>query len=94
MSSKPLRKLRLEDYVQVEWRDNAGVVISAENITISEISHSGNTLSRTLFFHPLSTNHDRLYTCSVSIDIPTTSIHSIATAQYRIIFGEISYNLQ
>ena len=43
----------------------------------------------TLSFEPLSNGHDRLYTCSMTMDIPTTDIIHHDSSDYRLILGEI-----
>lgn len=88
-SSKPPENLHLEDYTRVDWLDSTGPLIRRENITISE-SHSHGTIFSTLSFHPSVSNAiDRLYTCSMTMDIPTTDITRNAITQYRLIMGEI-----
>ena len=72
------------------WRDNIGPVISRENIKITTMSNSSGKYS-TLSFQTLSDGHDRLYTCSMTMDIPTTDIICHDSSNYRliIILGEI-----
>ena len=83
-----LHKIHFEDYTQVQWSNSAGSLVANENMTISEISRRNATLYSTLTFLPLSSGHDQLYTCSMTVHIPTTTI-KYDESQYRLILGEL-----
>ena len=88
VSSKPLHKIHFEDYTQAQWLNGTGSPVANENITISEISRRNATLYSTLSFLPLSSGHDQLYTCSMTVHIPTTNFFKYDESQYRLILGE------
>ena len=88
-SSKPLHKIHFEDYTQVQWLNGTGSPVANENITISEISRRNAILYSTLSFLPLSSGHDQLYTCSMTVHIPTTNFFKYDESQYRLILGEL-----
>ena len=86
--SLALHKLRLEEHVHVQWSDKTGPILNMANSTISGVSLSGNNIFKsTLLFRPLSKIHDRLYSCSMSIEHPTRGIVLSDSSEYRVIFG-------
>ena len=87
-SSKPLHKIRLEDYTQVQWSNSAGPLVANENMSISEISRRDTTLYSNMSFLPLSSGHDQLYACSMTVHIPTTNFFKYGESEYRLILGE------
>ena len=86
-TSIPLHKLSLEERVHVQWSDKTGPILNMANSSISGVSLSGNILRSTLLFHPLSKIHDRLYTCSMSIEHPTSGSILSDASEHRVIFG-------
>ena len=88
VSSKPLHKIHFEDYTHVQWLNATGSPVANENITISEISRRNATIYSTLSFLPLSSGHDQLYTCSMTVHFPTTNFFKYDESQYRLILGE------
>ena len=89
-SSTPLHKIHLEDYTLVQWSNSAGPLEASENMNISEISRRSTTLQSTLSFLPLSSGHDQLYTCSMTVHIPTTNFFKYGESHYRLILGEFT----
>ena len=89
-SSIPHHKLHLENYVQVQWSDSTGTIITRDNIDITTHLVNNGHIRSMLVFHQLNKgHHDQLYTCAMTIAIPTTSVIRSDTAHYRIILGEL-----
>ena len=81
------QKLHLESYTNVEWSDNSGVILSRENIMVTNyFSNTNGVLKSIVSFHPLSAGHDQLYTCSMTVDIET--FVQSDTVDYRVIVGK------
>ena len=86
-SSIPHQKLHLEDSVCVEWSDKNGPLQNLENTTVGDVVYgSGGVFTSTLLFRSLSPGHDRLYTCSMTLDTPATVTSD--TAAYRVVLGK------
>ena len=88
-SSIPLRKLHVEENIRVQWSDKDGPIQNLENSTVSGVSLNGSVLRSTLHFRPLGPGHDRLYTCSMTLNTPAFSMVPSDTSQFRVIFGEL-----
>ena len=88
-SSISLQKLGLQENIYVQWSDSAGSLHNLTNSTVASVSVTGSVLRSSLLFHPLSPGHDRLYTCSMTLDIPTFSTVPSDVSQYRVIFGKL-----
>ena len=88
-SSIPLEKFYLEDNVRVQWSDIKDRPLQNSNnmtITIVDVSGEGSVFRSTLQFHPLGHSHDKLYTCSMTLDHPA---YSTVTSDYRVMFGKL-----
>lgn len=57
-------------------------------MTVTVVSLRNGVFSSTLLFHPLKAGHDRLYTCSMTLDIPNYSTSS-NTSQYMVVNGKL-----
>ena len=88
-SSIPLQKFHKKN-IHVLWSDNDGPIQNSENMTVTVVSLRNGVLSSTLLFHPFSPGHDKLYTCSMTLDIPNYSTSS-NTSQYRVIAGKLLF---
>ena len=86
-SAIPLHFLHLEDNVHVQWSDKYGPLQNLENSTVTDVSLRNGVLQSTLLFHPLSPGHDRLFTCSMMLDIPHYSTSS-DNSKHRVIIGK------
>ena len=92
-SSIPLEKFHLEDNVRVQWSDIKDRPLqNSKNmtITISDVSGEGSVFKSTLLFHPLGHGHDKLYTCSMTLDHPAAYSNVPSdTSDYRVMFGKL-----
>ena len=84
--------LHVEDNVRVQWSDIKDRPLQNSNnmtITIVDVSGEGSVFRSTLQFHPLGHSHDKLYTCSMTLDHPAYSTVPSDTSDYRVMFGKL-----
>ena len=78
--------LHVEDNVRVQWSDIKDRPLQNSNNMTVTIRVGGSVFRSTLLFHPLGHGHDKLYTCSMTLDHPA---YSTVTSGYRVMFGKL-----
>ena len=92
VTSSILQKFHLEENVRVQWSDIKDRPLQNSNmtITVSDVSGEGSVFKSTLLFHPLGHSHDKLYTCSMTLDHPAAYSNVPSdTSDYRVMFGKL-----
>ena len=78
--------LHVEDNVRVQWSDIKDRPLQNSNNMTVTIRGGGSVFRSTLLFHPLGHGHDKLYTCSMTLEHPA---YSTVTSDYRVMFGKL-----